>query len=71
MTAGLLLLTLSGLLVSGGVSVGPHDHVKPAFEALGVEEVFWRVRLLREEPGSLKAMCPSGPMPPMKRSTPP
>ena len=32
------------LVVSGGVSVGPHDHVKPAFEALGVEEVFWRVQ---------------------------
>jgi molybdopterin molybdotransferase len=31
--------------VSGGVSVGPHDHVKPAFAALGVEEVFWRVAL--------------------------
>ena len=27
------------LVVSGGVSVGPHDHVKPAFEACGVEEV--------------------------------
>src|SRR6185295_8801580 len=22
-----------------------HDHVKPVFEALGVEEVFWRVRI--------------------------
>jgi molybdopterin molybdotransferase len=29
---------------SGGVSVGPHDYVKPALEALGVREVFWRVR---------------------------
>jgi molybdopterin molybdotransferase len=28
---------------SGGVSVGPHDHVKPALDALGVREVFWRV----------------------------
>jgi molybdopterin molybdotransferase len=28
---------------SGGVSVGPHDHVKPALAALGVHEVFWRV----------------------------
>jgi molybdopterin molybdotransferase len=33
------------LVVSGGVSVGPHDHVKPAFEACGVDEVFWRVRI--------------------------
>ena len=29
---------------SGGVSVGPHDYVKPALEMLGVREVFWRVR---------------------------
>jgi molybdopterin molybdotransferase len=28
---------------SGGVSVGPHDHVKGALDALGVREVFWRV----------------------------
>jgi len=28
------------VLVSGGVSVGPHDHVKPALAALGVSEVF-------------------------------
>jgi molybdopterin molybdotransferase len=36
--------------VSGGVSVGPHDHVKPALEALGVEEVFWRVSLKPGKP---------------------
>ncbi|MGZ8633967.1 MAG: molybdopterin molybdotransferase MoeA, partial [Solirubrobacteraceae bacterium] len=33
------------LVLSGGVSVGPHDHVKPALQALGVHEVFWRVAL--------------------------
>jgi molybdopterin molybdotransferase len=33
------------LVCSGGVSVGPHDHVKPALEALEVEEVFWKVAL--------------------------
>jgi molybdopterin molybdotransferase len=33
------------LVISGGVSVGPHDHVKPALGALGVEERFWRVSL--------------------------
>jgi molybdopterin molybdotransferase len=38
------------LLVTGGVSVGPHDHVKPTFEALGVEEVFWRVRIKPGKP---------------------
>lgn len=38
------------LIASGGVSVGPHDHVKPAFEACGVEERFWRVRLKPGKP---------------------
>ena len=38
------------LVVSGGVSVGPHDHVKPAFESCGVEEVFWRVRIKPGKP---------------------
>jgi molybdopterin molybdotransferase len=33
------------LVVCGGVSVGAHDHVKPAFSELGVEEVFWGVAL--------------------------
>jgi molybdopterin molybdotransferase len=28
---------------TGGVSVGPHDHVKPALERAGVREVFWRI----------------------------
>ena len=35
---------------SGGVSVGPHDHVKPALAALGVEELFWGVRLKPGKP---------------------
>jgi molybdopterin molybdotransferase len=38
------------LVVSGGVSVGPHDHVKPAFEDCGVDEVFWRVRIKPGKP---------------------
>jgi molybdopterin molybdotransferase len=38
------------LVVSGGVSVGPHDHVKPAFEACGVAEVFWRVKIKPGKP---------------------
>jgi molybdopterin molybdotransferase len=33
------------VVLSGGVSVGPHDHVKPALAANGVDEVFWRVAL--------------------------
>jgi molybdopterin molybdotransferase len=36
--------------VSGGVSVGPHDHVKPALAALGVEEVLWGVALKPGKP---------------------
>ena len=31
------------LLVSGGSSVGVHDHVRPGLEALGVRTHFWRV----------------------------
>ena len=38
------------LVVSGGVSVGPYDHVRPAFEACGVEELFWRVRVKPGKP---------------------
>lgn len=38
------------VVLSGGVSVGPHDHVKPALEALGVEERFWRVALRPGKP---------------------
>jgi len=33
------------VVVSGGVSVGEHDHVRPSLDELGVEQVFWRVAL--------------------------
>ncbi len=33
------------VVCSGGVSVGPHDHVKGALTELGVEQHFWRVAL--------------------------
>ena len=36
--------------VSGGVSVGPHDHVKAALAELGVEERFWGVSLRPGKP---------------------
>lgn len=39
------LETSDVVVVSGGVSVGPHDHVKPALQAIAVSEVFWRVAL--------------------------
>ncbi len=38
------------VIVSGGVSVGPHDHVKPALAALEVEEIFWGVALQPGKP---------------------
>jgi molybdopterin molybdotransferase len=44
------LETADVVLVSGGVSVGPHDHVKPALTGLGVQERFWRVQLKPGKP---------------------
>jgi molybdopterin molybdotransferase len=38
------------VIISGGVSVGPHDHVKPALAKLGVEEVLWGVALQPGKP---------------------
>jgi molybdopterin molybdotransferase len=38
------------LVISGGVSVGTHDHVKPALDDLGVEQRFWRVALRPGKP---------------------
>jgi molybdopterin molybdotransferase len=57
--------------LSGGVSVGPHDHVKPALIALGVREVFWRVAVrpgrpiwfgVREDDGTLVFGLPGNPV---------
>jgi molybdopterin molybdotransferase len=47
------------VVVCGGVSVGEHDHVRPALEALGVEEVFWRVSLRPGKP-TYFGVAPSG-----------
>jgi molybdopterin molybdotransferase len=33
------------VILTGGVSVGPHDHVKPALSSLGVREQFWGVAM--------------------------
>src|SRR5579862_9297214 len=38
------------VIVSGGVSVGPHDHVKPALTTLSVSEHFWGVALQPGKP---------------------
>jgi molybdopterin molybdotransferase len=37
-------------IVSGGVSVGPHDHVRPALAELGVDQGFWGVALRPGKP---------------------
>jgi molybdopterin molybdotransferase len=33
------------ILICGGISVGAHDHVRPALERLGAREAFWGVAL--------------------------
>ena len=38
------------VIITGGVSVGPHDHVKAALAALGVREGFWSVALQPGKP---------------------
>lgn len=52
-TVAALAVALEGadvVCVSGGVSVGTHDHVKPALAELGVQERFWGVRLRPGKP---------------------
>ncbi len=39
------LLAADLVVACGGVSVGEHDHVRPAFNELGIEEVFWGLAL--------------------------
>ena len=38
------------VLASGGVSVGAHDHVRPALERIGVSEIFWGIALRPGKP---------------------
>ncbi len=38
------------LLISGGMSVGSHDHVRPVLEAMGLDQVFWGVNLKPGKP---------------------
>lgn len=47
-TRGVLAAALDSadlVVTSGGVSVGDHDHIRPALAELGVEEVFWGVEI--------------------------
>jgi molybdopterin molybdotransferase len=57
------------LVLSGGVSVGPHDHVKQALADLGVRQLLWRVALrpgkptwLGERDGKLVFGLPGNPV---------
>jgi molybdopterin molybdotransferase len=43
-------LEMDAAVICGGVSVGRHDHVKPALAELGVEKVFWKVALRPGKP---------------------
>jgi molybdopterin molybdotransferase len=43
-------LSADVLLISGGVSVGAHDHVKRVLRELGMETVFWRVAMKPGKP---------------------
>ena len=47
------------VVICGGVSVGPHDHVRPALADLGAEEVFWGVSLKPGKP-TWFGIAPSG-----------
>ncbi len=38
------------VLLSGGVSVGDHDHIKPALQQLGIEPGLWRVKVKPGKP---------------------
>ena len=38
------------ILISGGMSVGDHDYAKPLLKELGVEEIFWKVRVKPGKP---------------------
>jgi molybdopterin molybdotransferase len=44
------------LVTAGGVSVGPHDHIRPALERLGVREVFAGVDLRPGRPTTFGAL---------------
>ncbi|WP_187369360.1 molybdopterin molybdotransferase MoeA [Baekduia soli] len=57
------------VVLAGGVSVGRHDHVKPALSDLGVRELLWRVALrpgkptwMGERDGTLVLGLPGNPV---------
>ncbi|WP_445151930.1 molybdopterin molybdotransferase MoeA [Baekduia sp. Peel2402] len=59
------------VVIAGGISVGPHDHVKPVLEALGVRQLLWRVALkpgkptwigIRDQDGKIVLGLPGNPV---------
>jgi molybdopterin molybdotransferase len=50
---GAALQSADVVVISGGMSVGPHDHVRPALQRLGVTELFWGVALQPGKPTAL------------------
>jgi molybdopterin molybdotransferase len=52
-TIAAALETADVTVISGGMSVGPHDHVRPALKSLGVQELFWGVALQPGKPTAL------------------
>ena len=52
-------LEADAAVITGGVSVGEHDHVRPALDSLGVEQVFWGVALRPGKP-TYFGVAPSG-----------
>ena len=52
---GAALRDVDMLITSGGVSVGPHDHVRPALARLGYREVFAGVKLKPGRPTTFAA----------------
>ncbi|MDB6073983.1 MAG: molybdopterin molybdenumtransferase MoeA [Verrucomicrobiaceae bacterium] len=45
-----LAQSFDAIIVSGGVSVGDHDHIKPALKALGMPPELWRVKVKPGKP---------------------
>lgn len=45
-----LATTSDVIIISGGVSVGDHDHIKPALTALGMAPELWRVKVKPGKP---------------------
>lgn len=59
------------VVIAGGISVGPHDHVKPVLDALGIRQLLWRVALkpgkptwigIRDADGKLVLGLPGNPV---------